>query len=95
MDFCASQDLKALVRKRKPLNHASRLEVRCGALKWQLLGGGGSGGSGGERAAMVTAAIAELSLHMSRNKDLSGVLSQVKYPPAVLMRPKCSANLIV
>lgn len=59
------QDLKSLVRKRQPLNHASRVDVRCSALKWQLLSAEG-------REAMVTAAIADLSLTMSRNQDLSG-----------------------
>lgn len=59
------QDLKALVKKRQPLNHASRVDVRCSALKWQLL-------SAVVREAMVTTAIADLSLTMSRNQDLSG-----------------------
>ena len=59
------QDLKALVRKRQPLHHASRLEVRCGTLKWRLL-------SAEARETMVTAAIESLSLNMSRNQDLSG-----------------------
>ena len=60
------QDLKSLVRKRQPLKHASRLEVRCEALKWALLSAGTA------REAMVSAAIVDLSLNLSRNQDFSG-----------------------
>ena len=77
------QDLQSLVRKRQPLKHASRLEVRCSALKWQLL-------SAERREAMVTTAIGDLSLSLSRNQDLSGAQSTLlSAPPHALVAEGC------
>jgi uncharacterized protein YqhQ len=61
-----SQDMKAVVHKLQPLRHATRLEATVEGLKLQLLA------TVEPPETMVTAAISDLTLALSRNQDLSG-----------------------